>query len=43
MKKLLQPLVLVPLTALATAGAVMLPSADAQQAATPVPTQAAGP
>lgn len=43
MKKLLQPLVLVPLTALATAGVVMLPPADAQQAATPVPAQVAGP
>ena len=32
MKKLLHPLMLVPLTALATAGVVMLPAADAQQA-----------
>ncbi len=31
MKKLLHPLMLVPLTALATAGIVMLPAADAQQ------------
>lgn len=32
MKKVLHPLILVPLTALATAGIVMLPAADAQQA-----------
>ena len=31
MKKFLHPIILVPLTALATAGIVMLPSADAQQ------------
>ncbi len=33
MKKLLHPLLLIPLTAVATAGVVMLPSAGAQQAA----------
>ncbi len=35
MKKLLQPFVLVPLTALATAGVLVLPAACAQQAAAP--------
>ena len=43
MKKLLQPLMLVPLTALATAGVVMLPAADAQQAAVPAPAAAPQP
>ena len=37
MKKYLSPLLLVPLTAIATAGVVMLPAADAQQAADAAP------
>ncbi len=44
MKKFLHPLMLVPLTAVATAGIVMLPSADAQQtpAAAPAPELVTG-